>query len=64
MTPEELKRFMTKHNFNNYTLADLLGVTRQGVDHWTSGTRPMSKTITRLLKVFDKYPQLLQEFAA
>lgn len=53
---------MTKHNLDERTLAGIIGVTPGGVSHWMTGKRTISLTVSRLVKTFDKYPQLLKEF--
>lgn len=62
MTPQNLRKFMLAHNLNDKTLADLLGVTRMAVIQWLGGKRTISLTVTRLINLFDKQPQLMKEF--
>lgn len=62
MTGSELKTFLNKHNIDERTFAGVIGVTVGGVSHWTTGKRTISLTVSRLVKTFDKYPQLLKEF--
>lgn len=62
MTSIELKAFMAKHNLDERTFAGILGVTLGSVNHWRTGRRQMSLTVSRLVRTFDKYPGLLKEF--
>ena len=62
MNSEELKAFLNKHKLNDTRLAEVLGVSQPAVNMWLNGHRGISKPISRLLKTFDKYPQLIQEF--
>lgn len=62
LTGEELRAFMNKHGLADKELAQVLGVTIQAIRLWLSGSRTVSITISRLIALFDKYPQLLTEF--
>lgn len=62
MTPNELKQFMIETGLNDKQLAEILGVTRMAVNHWLGGTRTISLTITRLIRMFHKNPDLMSEF--
>lgn len=62
MTAQDVKNFRTRHQFTVRTLAEILGVTDQAVKFWESGERAVPPTTARLLKLFDKYPQLMKEF--
>lgn len=62
LTVDELTIFMQVNGFNQVTLGELLGVTRQAVSLWLKGQRDISETNSRLLKLFIKYPNLLREF--
>lgn len=64
MTTEELKAFLNKHGLSQADLSDLLGVTEMAVSHWMAGNRSISLPMGRLLKLFDKHPELMKEFAA
>jgi plasmid maintenance system antidote protein VapI len=43
-------------------LAKLLGVTYMAVVHWVDGRRSISLTVTRLLRFFDRHPEMLVKF--
>lgn len=62
MSLEELVIFMKKHGFAEKEFADFMGVTPQGVRLWVTGQREVSVTNTRLLRMLDKYPQLIAGF--
>lgn len=62
MRSEELRAFMRKHNLDERTLAGIMGCTPGSVNHWLVGRRAMSLTMSRLVRTFDKYPQLMKEF--
>ena len=62
MTGTDLKAFMGRHHLDDRTLAGVIGVTPGTVNHWTVGRRSISLTVSRLLRTFDKYPQLIKEF--
>lgn len=59
---KELIDFMNKNGISRTELADILGVTHQAVSLWLTGKRDISITITRLIKIMQKYPQLIREF--
>lgn len=62
MNNTELRDFMNRHHLNSKIFSSIVGVTPSAVDHWLSGKRNISLTISRLCKTFDRYPQLLKEF--
>ncbi len=62
MTNKEMREFLVRHKLDNRTFAGILGVTPSAVDHWCSGVRNVSLTMSRLCKTFDKYPGLLKDF--
>jgi len=62
MTSNELQEFMNKHGLSIRELSDILGVTTGAIHHWLSGIRKVSVTSSRLMRLFDKYPRLLEEF--
>jgi len=62
MSVDEIKAFRTRHKFTQKSLADLLGVTWQAVRFWELGERNIPQTTVRLLVLFKKFPQLMQEF--
>lgn len=62
MTANEMIDFQNKHGFSDDDLATFLGVTKQAVRLWTRGQREINMTITRVLRLLDRYPHLLKEF--
>lgn len=62
LTPEDLKKFMNFHGVSRQELADIFGVTYRAVEFWLNGSRQISLTNSRLIRIFHKYPQLLKEF--
>lgn len=62
MTKDEIKTFRLKHMMTQIVFAELLGVTWQAVRFWELGERKIPKTTIKLIKLFEKYPQLLLEF--
>lgn len=63
MTPEKLEQFLVRHDLTNAQFARLLGVTPPAVDHWLLGRRAVPLTTVRLLRLFDRRPELMLEFA-
>jgi len=59
---KELIDFMKINGLSHKEFADILGVTIQAVNLWLDGKREISKTTTRLVRLFQKYPLLLREF--
>ncbi len=62
MNQQQLATFLAKHKLTDTTLAELLGLTPSAVNHWMVGRRTIAKPYGRLLRMFDKYPQLMKEF--
>ena len=62
LTIKELMQFMKLEGLSAKELAEILGVTVQAVTLWLKGERDISMTITRLIRVFQKYPKLIREF--
>lgn len=62
LSTEELNEFMNINGLSVQEFAEILGVTEQAVKLWRNGSRDFSVTNSRLIKLFQKYPQLLQEF--
>lgn len=62
MTGIDLREFMNRHQMNSRELSGVIGVTPSAVEHWCSGKRTISLTVSRLCKTFDRYPQLMAEF--
>ena len=62
LTVEELQTWMLKEGISEHELKDLMGVTIQAVRLWLDGRRALSVTTSRLIRLFQKYPQLIREF--
>lgn len=62
MTSAQLAAFMERHKLGSLELARIIGISRPGVDHWLTGRRSIAKPYARLMRLFDKYPQLMSEF--
>ncbi len=61
MNPEEIVRLRTQLMLGQADLATALGVTRPCVLLWESGQRKIPRPAQILLKLYVKYPGLLQE---
>lgn len=59
---KELMAFMQLHGISKKELAEILGVTIQAVNLWLNGKRDISVTVTKLIRLFNKYPTLIREF--
>ena len=62
MNAMDLQKFLTKHKMEYSQLADLIGLTPAAVNHWLTGARSIAKPYGRLLRLFDRHPQLMSEF--
>lgn len=62
MTPDQIGKFMKKHGIDEKEFAEILGCTIQAVRLWVTGQREFSVTNSRLLRMFDKHPQLIRDF--
>ncbi len=62
MDKKDFEAFLTKHDLSNQEFATIIGVTPAAVAHWLNGTRSLSLTTSRLIRLFDKKPILMQEF--
>ena len=62
LTAEQLRTFMNTHGLADKEFAQIMGVTMQAVRLWLTGDRSISITISRLVRLFTKYPNLLREF--
>jgi len=60
--PKELQEFMNYHGISNKEFSEIFGVTESAVSLWLNGKREMSITNSRLIRLFDSYPQLIREF--
>lgn len=64
MTPIEFEHFLIRHDLKDAEFADLVGVTIMAVNNWRRGKRTMSLTLVRLLRFFDRKPEMMKEFVA
>lgn len=64
LTIKELIAFMTINGLSHKEFADILGVKVQAVTLWLKGQRDISLTTTRVIRMMQKYPQLIREFKA
>jgi DNA-binding transcriptional regulator YiaG len=62
MNNAELDAFLKKYKLDPKDFAELIGVTHSAVDHWLSGIRSIAKPYGRLVRLFDRRPELMQEF--
>lgn len=62
MSSEELKAFMDLHGVSITELASICGVSNNAVKYWLNGDRSISVLVTRLVRLFKKYPSLIRDF--
>lgn len=62
MNASELDIFLKKYGLRASDFAELLGVTPMAVEHWLIGRRSIAKPYGRLVRLFDKHPELMREF--
>jgi DNA-binding transcriptional regulator YiaG len=62
MSSTDLSAFLKRHGLNGPDFAKLLGVTDMAVHQWLNGRRAISLPITRIIKLFDKFPEAMKEF--
>ena len=56
LTIKELQKFMNYHGISIKEMSEILGVTPQAVNLWLNGQREISVTLSRLVRMFMKYP--------
>jgi DNA-binding transcriptional regulator YiaG len=61
-TGDDVHAFMNRHCLNINQFAELLSVTPQAVRLWITNSRGLSATNGKLLRMFDRRPELMQEF--
>jgi DNA-binding transcriptional regulator YiaG len=64
VTKDFISDFKKVYGFNDVTLAQLLGVTRTTISLWEQGLRDVPETTARLLLLFCRQPELMDEFKA
>lgn len=62
MNSQQLNEFLNRHKLDPGQLAALLGLTSMAIDHWLHARRTIAKPYARLLRLFDKRPELMLEF--
>lgn len=62
MSSDEVVQFRMRHKLGEKGLADILGVTFQAVRLWEQAKRGVPTTQIRLMKLFDRHPELMAEF--
>ncbi len=62
LTHEEINQFMMLNGISDAEMAAIFGVTLQCVRLWVRGQREFSVTNSRLIRLFQKYPNLIREF--
>ncbi len=62
MSKSDFQTWLKHHDLTYEMFAKVIGVTPMAVHHWLTGYRTMSLTVTRLCRLFDRYPALLEEF--
>lgn len=62
MPKEQLVEFRLMHGLKQKDLAEILGVTWQAVRLWELGDRDIPLTTSKVIVLFQKFPQLLREF--
>lgn len=62
LTAPELKAWMDKQGFGEKELGEFLGVTWQAVRLWIRGERNVPMTTSKIIRLMQKYPQLMREF--
>lgn len=62
MSAKDIIDYRKKLKFTQEDLGQLLGVSRQAVNFWEIGERRVPETTVRLIKLFEKFPQLKREF--
>jgi DNA-binding transcriptional regulator YiaG len=62
MTPQEFIAYRQSVQMSQKEIAALLGVTFQCIQFWERGARTIPRTTCRLIRLFQKFPQLIGEF--
>jgi len=60
-TNREVQDFINKHGLSSQEAADRLGVTLQSVRYWVKGERYPSVSMTKFIRLLNKYPQLIRD---
>ena len=62
VTKDFITDFKKIYGFNDVTMAQMLGVTRTTISLWEQGLREVPETTARLLLLFCRKPELMDEF--
>ncbi len=62
MTREDLKQWMKEYGYTIESLAELLGMTKQGVQYWVEGKRKIPEPIGRLLDFMSRNMDRVERF--
>jgi plasmid maintenance system antidote protein VapI len=62
MNSKELKDFLFEYRLSNPDLAEVIGVTRGAVNHWTEGRRDIPEMVARLVRMFQEDPDMMDKF--
>ena len=62
ITIKEFIDFMNTNGISKHEMADILGVTVQAINLWVKGDRAINTTVSRVIRIFKKYPKLIREF--
>lgn len=62
MTKRDLIEWMKEHGYNTESLAELLGMTKQGVQYWVEGKRKIPEPIGRLLDFMGRNMDRIERF--
>ncbi len=62
MTRRELIEWMKEHGYNTESLAEMLGMTKQGVQYWVEGKRKIPEPIGRLLDFMSRNMDRVERF--
>lgn len=57
----EFNTFLNKHGIADIEFAEIFGVSVQAVWLWKKGERELSLTNSKVIRLLDRYPQLLKE---
>ena len=61
MKPNELIKFLEDQDLTNLAFAEILGVSKEAVDHWVMGRRAIPDTTAKLIRLFGRRPELMKE---
>ena len=64
LKPSFITSFKKEYELNEVQLAEVLGVTRTTISMWEQGLRDIPETTARLLLLFCRHPELMDEFKA